>query len=230
MYTTISHNIVEEHFDSPELRSSVLDASLGMSDYLPGYVMNENTMQFRMDARTLWARWAYSLLNYAVSLNGDLAGTDQVKGRINKNAVALGELIVPYYGLTAGNLLSTSLIAIDDVGMHYVQAMKNNLPTEDIVKQWLPLVDNIAKLLNELNPNNWPVSLITDRFNGLVYAWQQQLTARANKDIVADEIAIDYIDKIVSTGIRDYSKPRFRSIADIFSRGIIAQFPSLFVD
>lgn len=240
MYKKISHNILEEHFDDPAFMPTASlrksgdnfirpgNGSLSINDPLPYYVMNEDTMQFRMDARSAWAKWAYSLMNYAVSLNGNLPGTDQVKGRMNKNAVALGDYMIPYYGLTAGRAVSTALISISDIGMHYVEALKNKKPTEEIVKSWEPYIADIAKLFNELNPNNWPETLIRDIFSNLVKAWQDQLTARANGDIINDEIAIDYINKLVVTGIPDHTKAGYSSLADLFSRGIIAQFPAMF--
>lgn len=235
MYKVISHNIKEEHFEHPAvLPQDMLPATMQVSadGALPQYVMTETTMLFRMDARTAWMKWVFSLMNYAVSLNGDLPGTDQVKGRMHKNAVALGEFIIPYYGLTAANLLGTTLIAIGDVGMHYVDAMKAKASPEElakIVKTWESYVAGLAKIMNELNPGNWPISLISDVMSNIVLAWQEQLTARANGDIVADEIAIDKLTKLTVTGLPNHVKKGFSSLADIFSRGIIAQFPSLFV-
>ena len=257
MYKKITHQIVEEHFASPNqligteiptpqpiipkphpngtlydtepsyYEYIIEDGSLGLNDELPQYVLNEDTMLFRMNCRTAWTKWAYSLMNYAISLNADLPGTEQVKGRMHKNAIAIGDMLVPYYGPTSAKLLGTSLIAIDDVGMRYVEALKKKESTDDIVASWAPLVDDFANVLNELNPNNWPVSLITDIMLALVQAWQDQLTARANEDITADEIAIDTISKLVATGIPDHGKG-YDSLSDIFSRGIIAQFPSKF--
>lgn len=230
MYQRITHNIREQHYDHPAVLPELMQAAFTQNgnSSLPYWVMNEHTMIFRMDARTAWSKWAFSLLNYSISLNGDLPGTDQVKGRLNKNAMALGDFLVPYYGLTAGNLLATSLIAINDVGMHYVNALKNGEPTEEIVMSWEPLVYDIGRLMSELNPANWPESLICDMFKNLVLAWQNQLKARAEANIIADEIAIDYINKIVVTGMPDHLRSGYSSIADTFSRGIIAQFPDMF--
>jgi hypothetical protein len=251
MYKKITHHIVEEHFDHPAtlpngmltaMNGAPMQAPVGStapteasftatSGDLPQYVMTEMTMLFRMDARTAWSKWVFSLMNYAVSLNGDLPGTDQVKGRVHKTAIALGEFIIPYYGLTAANSLSTALIAINDIGMHYVEAMKAKKSPEELAKiaaGWDPYVEDLAKVLNELNPNNWPHALIEDIVTNLVKAWQDQLTARAKGDIVADEIAIDRINKLVITGLPDHVKHGYSSLADIFSRGILAQFPAMF--
>jgi hypothetical protein len=235
MYKVINHNIKEEHYDRPATlpRDMFPDLLQPLSDgELPKYVMTETTMLFRMDARTAWMKWVFSLMNYAVSLNGNLPGTEQVKGRMHKNAVALGEFITPYYGVTAANLLSTALISIGDVGMHYVEAMKAKKSPEElaeIAKTWDPYVESLAKLLNELNPGNWPKTLLSDIMSNIVLTWQEQLAARANGDIVKDEIAIDKLTKLTVTGLPNHVRKGFSSLADIFSRGIIAQFPGTFI-
>ena len=236
MYKKISHNIVEEHFDHPAT------LPVGMCEpvppppkagQLPSYVMNEGTMQFRMDARSAWAKWVWSLMNYSISLNGNLPGTDQVKGRMHKNAVALGDFMIPYYGLSAARAVTTALIAIDDIGMHYVEAMKAKASAAELAKiadSWKPYVADLAKLFNELNPNNWPETTVADMFGGVVQGWQDELTARAKGDLIADEIAIDYLNKLVVTGVPDHAIGSFASLADTFSRGIIAQFPNIFAE
>ena len=240
MYKKIIHNIVEEHYDHPaalpvEMRRAKAMRPLNQSKtgQLPSYVMNEDTMQFRMDARTAWAKWAWSLINYSISLNGNLPGTDQVKGRMHKNAVALGDFLIPYYGLTAARAMTTALIAIDDIGMHYVEALKAGASKEElavIVETWKPYISDISRLLNELNPNQWPESTVSDIFSGVVQAWQDQLIARAEGNIIAEGIAIDRLDKLVVTGVPNHVTPGFSSLADVFSRGIIAQFPELFAE
>jgi len=232
MYKKITHDIREEHYDHPASLPAHMQAELiqpSSQGSLPSWLINEQTMLFRMDSRTAWSKWAFSLLNYSISLNGDLPGTDQVKGRVNKNAMILGDFLVPYYGLTAGNTFASALISINDVGMHYVNALKEGKPTDNIVELWEPLVYDIGKIMSELNPVYWPDALICDMFKNLVLAWQQQLTARTNGDIVADEIAIDHINKIVVTGLPNHIRAGYSSIADTFSRGIIAQFPDMFM-
>lgn len=243
MYKKIIHNITEEHFDHPlatEMKSQMerpktqhVDAPLKLGDLLPSYVMNEATMLFRMDSRTAWAKWAWSLINFSISLTGNLAGTEQVKGRMHKNAVDLGDFLIPYYGLTASRSVTTALIAIDDIGMHYVEAVKSKASPEaldKIAKTWDPYVAAIATLFNELNPNNWPETLIIDLFSNLIVGWKDQLAARATGNLIANEIAIDYLNKVVVTGVPDHQKSGYSSLADVFSRGIIAQFPTMFAD
>lgn len=250
MYKKISHKIVEEHFEHPDvlpagmcnyssdpsvrrpmlssLQTSFHNGSLGLHDPLPVYVMTDVTMIFRMDARTAWGKWAWSLLNYSISLNGNLPGTEQVKARLSKNAAALGEFIVPYYGITAGNVLGTALASVGTIGVEVVEATKAGQSIVEIQAKWKPVIDNLVRIMAELNPNNWPPALMSDIFTNLVNAWVEQLRARAAGDIVADEIAIDYINKLIITGLAKGDAHGYASLADLFSRGIIAQFPTIF--
>lgn len=240
MYKKISHNILEEHFDQPVLmtlnsaqaapRSTYhSNGSLGLSDPLPLYVMNENTLTFRMDSRSMWAKYAWSLLNYGISLNNNLAVTDQVEARMLKNSYAIGDAIVPYYGSTAGDKLGTLLASIAKVGFDVVKAVKDKKPLDTLQSMWANLIGDLAALMNQLNPNNWPIDLITDYFTNLTKYWTDQIIANSSGDSVADDIAIDRINKLVITGITN-SVPTHKSssLADIVSRGIIAQFPALF--
>ena len=231
MYKKITHNITEEHFAHPAIMPKhVSDNTRVKMGQLPAYVMNDTTMLMRMDARSAWGKWAWSLFNYAISLNGNLPGTAQVKSRLNKNAALLGEFIIPYYGLTASHLLTEGLTAIGDVGVEYVNAVKEGQPTEAILAKWTPLIESLVTVMNQLNPASWPKQLLSDIMTDVVKTWIDLLKARAMMDLVADEIAIDHLDKIVITGLPDHVKHGFSSLADIFSGGIIAQFPQMFAD
>lgn len=71
--------------------------------------------------------------------------------------------------------------------------------------------------------------LIEEMFNNMTTFWYNAIVARYNEDWSANEAAIDNLNKLVVTGIANHVNKGYSSIADIFSRGIIAQYPSLFV-
>ena len=241
MYKKITHNIVEEHFDHPlatELKKKMERPAiqkespmLSLSDPLPQYVMNENTMTFRMDARSLWSKYAWGLLNYGISMSANLPVKEQVEARTFKNARALGDFITPYYGTTAGNKLSDVLTSICQVGVDVVKAVQEKEPLDKLQVMWVTLIDELAELLHELNPNYWPESLTRDYFSNMVSYWTAEIQARAAKDAAADEAAIEHLNKLMVFGITN-SVPTHKSsgYADIFSRGIIAQFSSMFAE
>jgi hypothetical protein len=237
MYKKINHHIVEEHFDHPavlppHIKEKLADlglVGLGPTDELPYAVMNESTLVFRMDSRSAWAKYAWSLLNYSISMNAQLPGTAQVETRLLRAATALGDFIIPYYGITAGNALGDKLAAIAKVGAEVVDAVRDERSLDEFQTIWADLIEDLAVFLNELNPSNWPKVLITELFTNLVTTWSDAIRARYNEEWDDNEMALDNLNKLVVTGIADHANMGFSSIADVFSRGIIAQYPSLFV-
>ena len=233
MYKKITHSIQEEHFDHPMVlpkNISNLSASkinMDINTPLPNFVMTESTMLFRMDSRTLWSKYIWGLINYGISMNNNIPGTDQVQARLVKNANALGEYIVPYYGVATGTRFANLLTSFSTIGAQVVDAVKDKRTIEGIPELWAQIIDNIATFLNDLNPDNWPKDAVTDYFNNIVRYWVQEITTRAAMDWTNNEIAIDGLSKIAITGL-GYSGSTFGSLADFFSRGIIAQFPLKF--
>lgn len=234
MYTKITHDIVEEHFQEQPMSRAML-ANLTPSEVLPGQdlpraVMNEATLVFRMDSRSAWAKYAWSLLNYAISMNSSLPGTPQVESRLLRAGAALGNFIVPYYGITAGNTFGDKLAAIAKVGTQVVDAVKDRRSLDKFDKIWEELIEDLAVFLNELNPSQWPKILIIEMFTNLVNSWTKAILSRYSEDWNENEEAINNLEKLVVSGIANHVNKGFSSIADIFSRGIIAQFPGSFVE
>lgn len=227
MYSKITHKIVEEHYSQPMQDEMTTD--LPTDGALPPAVMNESTMQFRMDSRSLWSRYVWNLLNYSVSMNGGLSGTPQVESRLMKAASSLGDYVTPYYGINVGNELGDKLAAIAKVGAEVVDAVKDRRSTEQFQSIWIKLIDDLADFLNELNPSQWPEDLLKELFTELVSLWTKAIQSRYNEDWLENEDAIDGLDKLVIAGIPNHVNKGYSSIADVFSRGIIAQYPSLFV-
>lgn len=253
MYSKVTHNIVEEHFHHPQLAAaaaggnikqsgahpnmplpkapmaSPIDQSLNFNSPLPYYVMTEPTMLFRMDSRTLWSKYMWGLLNYGIALNAGLGDVENIKLRLAKYAADLGDMISPYYGITAGNEFTVRLTDIINNGAAIVQAVKAGQPIDQLVASWQIPVNDLCKFLHELNPNNWPQALLNDTFTALTTFWVHSIQARARNDVIADNLAVDQLSKLVITGVVNSSPThKATSLADIFSRGIIAQFPGLF--
>lgn len=230
MYKTITHNIVEEHYGQDhDAQLKYVNPQTGLTDYLPQFVMNENTMTFRMDSRSIWAKYAWGLLNYGISMNANLPMMEQVEARVFKNARALGDFITPYYGITAGGRFSELLSSIGQVGIDVVKATKENESLDKYKVMWADLISTLAEFLNELNPNNWPQVTTTDYLTNMVSFWVDEIQARATNDQIADEAAIESLNKLIVMGTPN-SVPSHKasSLSDLFSRGIIAQYPALF--
>lgn len=229
MYSKITHDIVEEYFDMPGGKPMLVPTEIQPGAELPPAVMNEATLVFRMDSRSLWAKYAWSLLNYSISMNADLAGTPQVETRLLRVASSLGDFIVPYYGVTAGQDLGNKLAAIAKVGTQFVSAVKERRDLSEFQNIWNSLIVELSEFLHNLNPAQWPKELIVEMFTNLVTTWARAIQSRYNQDWNENEDAIDSLNTLVVTGIANHINKGYSSIADVFSRGIIAQYPSLFV-
>jgi hypothetical protein len=226
MYKKVTHEIVEEHFHQ---RPMLAEGQVQPGQELPLAVMNEATLVFRMDSRSLWAKYAWNLLNYSISMNSGLPGTPQVEARLMRAAHAISDFIVPYYGIAAGNDLKEKLASIAKVGTEVVDAVKDKRSTDQFMDIWENLIKDLAVFLNQLNPGQWPTALIQELFTELVRTWTKAIETRYAEEWIDNNDALDSLEKLVVTGIPDHVNQGFSSIADVVSRGIIAQYPSLFV-
>lgn len=238
MYKIIKHNITEEHFDHP----MVLPKKLGTpflkynneDDYavfhpLANAVINENTLIFRMDARTALTKFALGLINFAVATEGNLNSASEVETRLYKAGAEIGDFLVPYYGMTAGSEVGKLLSALARTGTDCVVAVRDGKSLEQIDAVWAVRIEEIATYLNGLNPNVWPRELIVDQFTNLCKFWKENIIARFAKDSASNTISLDNILKVAVTGVPDHVKAGYSSIADSLSLGIIAQFSTLFL-
>ena len=235
MYSKIIHDIVEEHYDYPLILSEDIKPTLSeinpMITPLPSVVMTEQTMTFRMDSRTLWTRYALGMINYSVSDFGNLASTNNIKNSMARNAAGIGTFFTPYYGYTSGSKISSLLDALSVNGVKVVEAIKSGRTDITVYLDiWEKQCRALAEYLNKLNPNNYPTDLITEMFINLTKFWAEDFIARHKEDFAADAMALDNILKIGVTGVPNHFRAGYSSIADILSRGIIAQFPLSFVE
>lgn len=188
-------------------------------------IMTEKTMQFRMDSRTLWSRFAWSLLNYSIALNSEIDGKEQAEARIYSHAAKIGKFIQPYYGTENATTVAGALTEFGRLGVMVMQDLKAGVPINGSKAFWDANIDTIATFLSSLNPEFWPYEAVKSYFDTLVTLWLDSIRARNAREFDANEIAIDSIDKLVTTGNGDSS-----SLADVFSAGILMQQPEKFYE
>jgi hypothetical protein len=243
MYKKIVHNIVEEHYHHPMTLPKQIKAQVGRDAVTPGsvspgvlpplpsIVINEITLIFRMDSRTLWTRYALGMVNYSVSEFGGLTSTEKVESNLTRNAAAVGNFFIPYYGITAGTKIGNILAVICKNGTKVVQAVKKGTKDLAVFKTiWREQCRSLAEYLHELNPNQYPTDLINEMLVNLTDFWTEDFIARKNEDFAEDQIALDNILKVAVVGIPNHSNKGYSSLADILSRGVISQFPLSFVE
>lgn len=216
--------------ETPLIDKLQLKPSLSIGDPLPAVVINERTLVFRMDSRTLWTRYSLGMINYSVSSFGNLGSTLSVEKNLAKAAAAIGDFFVPYYGMKSGNKIGSLLTVIANNGTKVVEAIKNKRDIAVYETIWAKQIDELALYLHELNPGQYPADLVTEQFTSLVTAWATDFNARYDGDFITDSITLDGILKIAVSGIPNHVNKGYSSLADILSRGIIAQFPLSFVE
>jgi hypothetical protein len=199
------------------------------STALPEVVINEKSMTFRMDSRTLWTKYALGLVNYAVSSVANLSTTPSVEERLTKSASLLGDYFIPYYGIRAGSDIARLLTDIFNNGVDVVETMKENGDIVPLQIKWASQVRELAELFNRLNPSQYPVSLLEEMLDALTKLWTDNIKARFTNNIILNAESIDGINKLVITGIANHVNKGYQSLADVLSRGVIAQYPLLFL-
>jgi hypothetical protein len=171
------------------------------------------------------------MVNFSVSDFGNLSSTSKVEANLSRNASAVGNYFVPYYGITAGTKIGTLLSAICKNGTKVVSAIKNGSRDLDVYREiWARENRNLAEYFNELNPNQYPEDLIAEMLISMTNFWIDDFVARKEDDFAADQIALDNVLKVAVIGIPDHANKGYSSLADILSRGIISQFPLSFAD
>jgi len=251
MYKKITHEIVEEHFDHPAVlpvgmcntgtyATSYYNTGTYLKPMFPNYpvgleplptaVINEKTLVFRMDSRTLWTRYSLGMINYSVSDFAGLDSTPFVERNLAKAATQIGDYFIPYYGITAGTKIGSLLVVISKNGTEVVKAIRNKKDIDVFKNIWDKQIYELANYLREINPSQYPRDLTIEMMTNLTKFWTEDFYARFEKDFTSDSIALDNILKVAVIGIPNHSNQGYTSIADILSRGIIAQFPLSFID
>ena len=251
MYRRITHDIVEQHYNHPSVIPQSIAGNVhymlsppvasdvntpgsmtpGVLPPLPPQVINERTLIFRMDSRTLWTRYSLGMINFSVSDFGSLPSTANVESNLSRNAAQIGTYFVPYYGITAGTKIGDLLSVMTKNGVKVVEAIKNNVADLQVYTDiWAQQTRALAQYLNQLNPAQYPTDLLDEMLTNLTGFWVADFRARFAQDFAADAIALDNILKVAVSGIPDHANKGYSSLADILSRGIIAQFPLSFVE
>jgi hypothetical protein len=226
--------VVDPDRPSDDTTSAVMPVemkkTISATDPLPSVVINEKTLIFRMDSRTLWTKYSLGLVNYAVSSVANLTTTPSVEERLTKSATLIGDYFIPYYGIRAGSEIGKLLTDIFENGVEVVEVAKKKGDIVPLQIKWAEQTRALAELFNKLNPGQYPVLLLEEMLQALTKLWTDNINARITKNIIMNAESIDGINKLVITGIANHVNKGYQSLADVLSRGVIAQYPLSFVD
>lgn len=177
-----------------------------------------SALKFHDDMRKLWEDHITWTRLAIIDLAADAPDTGQTVDRLLQNQVDIGNAIKPFYGVDAGNQL-TSLLTT-----HIVQAANIILDAKagdtagvnENVTAWYENANEIAAFLSAANPANWPLSATQNLMKMHLDLTLKEATAQLTGDYglsvsTYEEIHLEILE-----------------MADVLSGGLIAQFPAMF--
>ena len=177
------------------------------------------TDQLKAHIRQLWEDRVTLTRNVILSEVDNEPGIDDDVTRMKANQVELGNAIKAYYGDYNGKQFTKLLNENITIGADLMIAARRGHTTafDNAEMKWKQNANAICMFLNEVNPF-WKVNDMRAMMYGQILYAADEITALKNNDPQAEEQA--------------YTKAYFTTmtLADMFSDGIIMQFPQRFQD
>ena len=253
LYRVVTHTIKEECFDQPPMGSELapqqeqywnnctgptgpmpmrmgkaMAAAPGRSAIvieMPAF-NTDTAIDFRMEARTIWARYLWRMRSYLVSAFNSREDMPFVEEQVFRDIEEVGEMLKPYYGLVASKQVSQLMRAFVLTNMEIVNALSEGKDIAALRAKHVQQVEEFATFLNAANPKYWPKAAVQEVFAELVAQWEEQAVARYKRDWAEDIRATDQAHRVLLAGRLDGSP----SFTEVFAKGVIAQFPERFRD
>jgi len=178
----------------------------------------QNRIAFNQQMRKLWEDHITWTRLFIVSAAADLPDESATANRLFQNQVDLGDAFKPFYGDATGNQLAALLHDHIALAAQIIAAAKagDSAGVASASAAWYANANQIAQLLNSINPKNWPLD-------------QMEAMMKSHLDLTLQE-AVDRLNGRFAADIADYERVHLEilTMADTLSNGIIAQFPEMF--
>lgn len=180
-------------------------------------ISTDRQVEFKADMRKLWVEHAGWTRMYLLSAASDSSDLDATTNRLLKNQEDIGNAIKPYYGNQAGDnltkLLKEHILLAADLTKAAKDNDQNALKTAN--DMWYANADQIAEFLSKANPN-WPKETVASEMH-------------SHLDLTKQE-AVDILGKKGDSSVTDFDKiqNQILGMADMFSDGVIKQYPDKF--
>jgi hypothetical protein len=168
--------------------------------------------------RKLWEDHITWTRVFIISAAADLPDKAAATERLLQNQVDIGNAIKPYYGVAAGDKLTTLLKEHITTAADVVAAAKANdkAKLNDANKRWVANADQIADFLSSANPTNWPAADMRKMMREHLDLTTAEAVARLKGDWKADIAAYDKVHE------------QILHMADMLADGIIKQHSEKF--
>jgi len=176
-----------------------------------------DAVKLKADMRKLWEDHIIWTRNVILCIADELPGKSQAVKRLLQNQVDIGNIFKLYYGEEMGSNLTKLLYVHINTSAEVVAAAKtgNNPALEDANKRWFANSDELSEFLCKENPN-WALMDMKMMMSEHLKITTDEAMQRIKKDYDADVLAFDKINKEILI------------MADMFTDGIIKQFPEKF--
>lgn len=178
----------------------------------PAAIALQNDMRMLWEDHIVWTRLAI------ISLTTGSPDTEATVARLLENQTHIGNAFAPFYGRAAGDRLTAELRRHILIAADLIAAAKagDEATLADAQARWARNGDDIAKLLNRVNPRHWKLARMKAELHKHLKLTTDEAVARLQRDWDGDVAAYDKIHR------------HALHMADVLSRGIVKQFPSRF--
>lgn len=180
--------------------------------------LTHKAVALRMDMRKLWEDHITWTRLAIISLEGGTPDTAATVARLLQNQTDIGDAIKPYYGDAAGNELTRELRTHILIAADLIAAAKagNAANLADAQARWEKNADDIAALLNSVNPRHWKLADMKAEMRMHLKLTTEEAVAHLQGDWNADVAAYDKVHLHIL------------HMSDLLADGIVKQFPRRF--
>ena len=180
--------------------------------------ITKSELALRRDMRQLWEDHIVWTRLAIISLTTGSPDTEATVGRLLRNQTDIGNAVKPFYGKAAGNELTKQLKQHILIAADVIAAAKagNQAKLADAQARWAKNGDDIATLLNSVNPRRWKLGSMKAELRLHLKLTTDEVVARLTGNWTADIAAYDKIHL------------HALHVADTLSAGLVKQFPKRF--
>jgi hypothetical protein len=181
-------------------------------------VLSAKAMALREDMRKLWEDHITWTRLAIISLESGTPDTNATVARLLQNQTDIGNAIKPFYGDAAGDELTRQLRTHILIAADVIAAAKagDSAALADAQARWIENADQIAAVLNSVNPRYWPLEELKAEMHMHLDLTTQEAVARLHGDWAGDVAAYDKVHEHIL------------HMSDLLSDGIVRQFPARF--
>ena len=184
----------------------------------PTSMLSAKSVALHTDMRKLWEDHVTWTRLAIISLESGTPDTDATVARLLRNQTDIGNAVKPFYGTAAGNELTRQLRAHIMIAADLVLAAKagDKAKLTDAQARWNTNADQIATVLNSVNPRYWPLATMKAEMHMHLKLTTEEAVDRLQGKWAADVAAYDKVHNHIL------------HMSDMLSDGIVKQFPSRF--